>query len=305
MLVGGISGLVLLGYIASDSRFGYRTETVLCSRCSAEVPLLDSRGAQCLYCLKGIPVPAGSTVTGESSRLRIRLQSELAEVRESTGAKGAAWTFALASVVLAGAIGALAVFGVGYLGFGDVSVGTVIAGGVLCGAILFVSTTIAFVRHLWNTASIPYARLAATGDSLDAFCSACDEELSSKRGAVASCPSCGTDNLLPAHLVPKAHRPKYVAVLGRRLQTDSLEAARAIAKTHSEELVGWFVVGLGCFFVVAWSAWSTLASAPLFFNDPVGSVGIPLFALLVFLGFGSHTILSARSWRGHLTDRKK
>ena len=306
-----LEGFVLLGYIASEfASIESPAGSLTCPRCKAEVPLLDSRGAQCLYCLKGIPVSAGRLESaGSHSQLRTRLHSELAEVREVGGARGAAWTFALASVVLAGVLGALVMFGVGYLGIGGIPEGLFIAGGLLCGAVLFVSSTSMFVRRLWRLASVPYARLAATGvvseGSLKAFCTSCYEELPLGGEAVVECKSCGTHNLLPAPLVPKVHRPQYVAVLGRRLQTGSLGTARAIAKTHTEELVGWVVVGVGGCFALVWSGWASLASAPDFLRDPVASVGIPVFAAVVFAGFGVQTILAARKWRHHLTDRTK
>jgi hypothetical protein len=117
---------------------------------------------------------------------------------------------------------------------------------------------------------------------------------------VARCRNCGAENLVPAPLIARGLRRKYKQVIQRRLETDSLSAAHAIARTVNSEIAGWMVIGLAALGAAGWFLWGTLEIRREFLTDPVLRVAVPGFIGTVLGGFGLYGIASARLRRSRL-----
>ena len=286
-LASSSSCAIIKAGVSHRERMMLPAPTVTCPHCSAPVPVLDRRGAQCLYCMRGVPVLAEPGDQKEYRALKRRVTRELAISRRIGDASAIG---AVVWVIVCGVLAASASYAA-YWETGNVLLAASVAASVL--ALLFCAAALRHARH-WRAAATPPASVRA-GSEFALHCHTCDSALDPSKGPIARCGLCRAKNLLPAVGVASAGRPRHGRLLSRRRSVPSTRAVTAVARSHRREASGWtllLVAGIGA------SVWAVFLQGVLDLGlpseNPIVRFVVPGFFATILAVFGSQDVVS--SW---------
>ncbi len=262
-----------------------------CPHCKASVPILDARGATCVFCLKAVLVPASPDQPPAHGHLKRAVSSQLATIR---GAKPRVPFDLVALLVFIAGTGACA-YAVADQHLGEDFFSVLLA--MAAASVASAAAALFRGRH-WRRATVPPAHVRAEGE-LYCLCRRCSTELPTPGRVVMRCPACRSKNLLPAPLVRTSAHAAYREMLLCRRGAMSPQTARVAAATYRTEFIGWLLISLASVGACAWlwATQGTLGETFPMLRDPVGQIGVPAFLAAVLGGFGLYDAIGSRVQR--------
>ncbi len=202
------------------------SRSVACERCGANVPLVSSTHARCVYCLHDQKIPADvAQAVHADQALEAKLEDaagsgERAFTKMFVANRG--WQVGLAAFTF---LSCLPTFYLGFSAEGDTADQLLRAGlygGAALGSALMAAIPLLWLRTLKRSgeqafAALPLARVSVDAGAFVAGCPSCGARLNTGGEVAVVCGHCQTQSLLPQLLVDARMKGRHKRVIELRL----------------------------------------------------------------------------------------